>query len=116
MNWNKALLLFILVGVILYLIKTFKNKTFYPKKTRLLNLLDKAEIILSKYEGGYSGEYLSAKEFHKDFKKTILEYRNGDNSKIDLFYIWFAPTCHWDDFVGYEDSDIANKIFDYATC
>jgi len=68
--------------------------------------------MLSNYSGGYSGEYLSAKEFHEDFKKAIEDYIKGDNSKLELFYIWFAPTCAWDDFVGKEGEYLANEIFE----
>jgi hypothetical protein len=68
--------------------------------------------MVAKYKGGYSGEYLSAQEFYKDLKASINEYKNGDNSKLDQFYIWFAPTCQWDDFVGKEGESLANEIFE----
>ena len=68
--------------------------------------------MLAKYSGGYSGEYLSAQEFHKDLKSAVEEYKKGDDTKLDLFYIWFAPTCEWDDFVGKEVENLANEIFE----
>ena len=71
--------------------------------------------MLSKYEGGYSGEYLSAQEFHKDLKSSIADYINGDDSKLNEFYIWFAPTSLWDDFVGKEGENLANEIFEIVS-
>lgn len=71
--------------------------------------LKKAENILSEYSGGYSGEHLSAEEFHTDLVDRIKKLENGDESVIEDLWIWFAPTCQWDDFVG--DIDLGEKIF-----
>jgi len=71
--------------------------------------LKKAEKILSQYSGGYSGEHLSAEEFHKDLVDRINKLENGDISVIEDLWIWFAPTCQWDDFVG--NVDLGERIF-----
>lgn len=75
----------------------------------LLIDLKQAEKIVSEYSGGYSGEHLSAEEFHKDLVDRINKLENGDMSVIEDLWIWFAPTCQWDDFVG--DVELGEKIF-----
>ncbi len=84
----------------------FKNRN---KMDSLISDLKKAEKILSEYSGGYSGEHLSAEEFHKDLVDRINKLENGDKSVIEDLWIWFAPTCQWDDFVG--NIDLGEKIF-----
>ena len=66
----------------------------------LIKYLQKAESILSNYSGGYSGEILSAEEFHLKLKISIAKLESGDESVIEEMWLWFAPTCAWDDFVG----------------
>ena len=75
----------------------------------LITNLKQAEKILSEYSGGYSGEHLSAEEFHKDLVYRINKLEGGDNTVIEDLWIWFAPTCQWDDFVG--NVDLGEKIF-----
>ena len=75
----------------------------------LITNLKQAEKILSEYSGGYSGEHLSAEEFHKDLVDRINKLEGGDNTVIEDLWIWFAPTCQWDDFVG--DVNLGEKIF-----
>ncbi|MCF8387390.1 MAG: hypothetical protein K9G47_05870 [Bacteroidales bacterium] len=72
--------------------------------------LEKAEKMLSKYSGCYSGEYFSAEEYYNDFKIALNELKNGDNSKPDLFYRRFASSYHWDDYVGTEGIKLGNDI------
>jgi len=71
--------------------------------------LKEAEKILSEYSGGYSGEHLSAEEFHKDILDRIKKLESGDESVIEDLWIWFAPTCQWDDFVG--NIELGERIF-----
>ncbi|MBQ4912836.1 hypothetical protein J8L85_00205 [Maribacter sp. MMG018] len=115
MTWNNLLLILIAFGSMLLAWKRLTTKSLFPTKKRLVRLLEKAEKMVSKYEGGYSGEYLSAQEFHKDLKTAIVDYKNGDDSRLDQLYIWFAPTCQWDDFVGKEGESIANEIFEIVS-
>jgi len=75
----------------------------------LISDLKKAEKILSEYSGGYSGEYWSAEEFHKDLVDRISKLENGDEAVIEELWTWFAPTCEWDDFVG--DVNLGERIF-----
>ena len=71
--------------------------------------LNKAEKILSTRSGGYSGEYLSAEEFHTDLVNRIKKLSDGDESVIEDLWIWFTPTCQWDDFVG--NVELGERIF-----
>ena len=71
--------------------------------------LKKAKQILAEYSGGHSGKYLSAEEFYIDLSDRIAKLENGDESVIDDLWIWFAPTCQWDDFVG--DVELGERIF-----
>jgi len=79
--------------------------------TKLLVLLDKAEQIASKFQGGYSGQFLSAQEFHQALLNSINKLKEGDKSQIDALFLWFAPTSCWDDFIGKEGEGLANEIF-----
>ncbi len=79
------------------------------KMESLIRNLKKAEKILSEYSGGYSGEHLSAEEFHKDIVDRIKRLESGDKSVIEDLWIWFAPTCQWDDFVG--NIELGERIF-----
>jgi len=79
------------------------------KMDSLISDLKKAEKILSEYSGGYSGEHLSAEEFNKDLVDRINKLENRDKSVIQDLWIWFAPTCQWDDFVA--NVDLGEKIF-----
>lgn len=65
--------------------------------------------MLSEYSGGYSREHLSAEEFHTDLVDRIKKLESGDESVIEELWIWFAPTCQWDDFVG--NIDLGERIF-----
>ena len=78
-------------------------------KSSLIKDLKKAAEILSEYSGGYSGEHLSAEEFHQDLVDRITKLENGDDSVLEDLWIWFAPTCQWDDFVG--DVDLGERIY-----
>src|SRR5690554_2585517 len=115
MRLDNPLIIFIVFGIILLAWRYLTTKSFLPNKKKLLKLLDKSEKMVSKYEGGYSGVYLSAQEFHKDLNSAISDYKNGDDTKLDLFYIWFAPTCQWDDFVGEEGETLVNEIFEIVS-
>ena len=84
----------------------FTNRT---KISSLITDLEKAEKILSEYSGGYSGEHSSAEEFHTDLVDRIKKLENGDETVIEDLWIWFAPTCQWDDFVG--EIDLGERIF-----
>ncbi|WP_090261293.1 hypothetical protein [Roseivirga pacifica] len=75
----------------------------------LISDLKKAEKILSEYSGGYSGKHSSAEEFHTDLVDRIKKLENGNENVIEDLWIWFAPTCQWDDFVG--EIDLGERIF-----
>lgn len=82
----------------------FKNCT-----QSLINDLKDAEKILSEYSGGYSGQYFSAEEFHQDLKDRISKLENGNKAVLEDLWIWFAPTCQWNEFVG--DAILGERIF-----
>ncbi|MBD81444.1 MAG: hypothetical protein CL840_21175 [Crocinitomicaceae bacterium] len=55
---------------------------------------------------------LSAEEFTDKLKNEIDNIKKQDFPDLNLIWIWFAPTCHWDDFTKEDDSDIVNRIFE----
>ena len=83
------------------------------KLADLLILLDEAEILASEFTGGYSSRFFSAEEFHDALKSSILNLKSGDLTEIETLSIYFAPTGFWDQFVGMDGMDLANKI-DYT--
>ncbi|MDH4473328.1 MAG: hypothetical protein QE487_12040 [Fluviicola sp.] len=91
------------------------SKVDYWKKWEFFELLDDlhaAEKQLSEYKGGYSEEFLSAEEFHEALIDAIDDIEFGNQTDLTRFWLWFAPTCAWDDFVGQEGEELGNKIFE----
>lgn len=78
--------------------------------TKLIDLLDKAEKLVREFQGGYSGQFLSAEEFHQALFDSINKFKQGDQTQLDKLHIWFLPTFCWDDFVGKDGQDLANEI------
>lgn len=79
---------------------------------KLIALLEKAAHLSGQVSGGYSGEFLSAEEFHLALVESIAKLKSGDNSELDKLDSWFLPTSCWDDFVGSDGQDLANQISD----
>jgi hypothetical protein len=76
----------------------------------LIDLLDKAEKLASEFLGGYSGQFLSAEEFHQALVDSISKFKQGDNTQLDKLHNWFLPTSCWDDFIGIEGQTLGNEI------
>lgn len=81
------------------------------KMNRLLKLLDDAVQLSAEFRGGYSNQFGSAEEFHTALAQSVEKYKGGDNEQINSLWLWFAPTCSWDDFAGLDGQDLANEIF-----
>ena len=81
-------------------------------KQKLIELLNKAEKLVEQFSGGYSGQFLSAEEFHSVLVESIIQFKSSDNSQLNKLNIWFLPTSCWDDFTGREGQDLANEISD----
>ena len=77
----------------------------------LFDLLDEAEQLAGQFSGGYSNRFSSADEFHQALTKSITELKQGNTAVLYDIWIWFAPTCDWDDFIGRDGQDLANKIY-----
>ncbi len=78
--------------------------------TKLIELLDKAEKLADEFQGGYSGQFLSAEEFHQALFDSINKLKQGDNTQLNKLHIWFLPTSCWDDFIGRDGQDLVNEI------
>src|SRR6188768_3626284 len=78
--------------------------------SHLITKLEKAEKLLSQFRGGYSGKFLSAEEFHKDFLNNLELLKTGRMESLNEFYFWFLPTCHWDDFTNGDGLELGNEI------
>ena len=59
--------------------------------TTLFKLLDKADRIANKFQGGYSGQFLSGEEFHKALSESIKKLRQGDKTQIYICVLGFCP-------------------------
>ncbi len=91
------------------------SKVEYWRKWEFFELIEDlhlAENVLSKYKGGCSGAFLSAEKFHEELIDAIDDIEFGNQSDLTRFWIWFAPTSAWDDFVGEEGLDLGNRIFE----
>lgn len=85
------------------------------KIERLLKLLDEAENLAGQYTGGYSNTFLSAQEFHAALAESINKLKAGDYDQLNELWLWFAPTCAWDDFIQKDGEDLANQIHPLLT-
>ena len=79
---------------------------------KLLELLENAEELSSKFSGGYSAQFSSAEEFHWNLKESIHKLKHEDKAQLEILQFWFAPTCAWDSFVGSDGQDLANEIYE----
>lgn len=78
----------------------------------LINDLEKAKKLASEFTGGYSGEFISAEEFYSALSDRIERLKNNENEVLRDLWMWFAPTCQWDDFIGMDGLELGNKIFE----
>jgi hypothetical protein len=60
----------------------------------------------------YSNSFLSAEEFHQALRTSIKSLKEGNLSEISAMWLYFAPTCDWDDLIGKDGMDLANQIFE----
>jgi len=79
--------------------------------TEIISKLENAEKLLSEFRGGYSGEFLSAEQFHLAFAENLQLLKVGRLETLNEFYFWFLPTCHWDDFTNGDGLEMGNEIF-----
>jgi hypothetical protein len=86
-----------------------------PKLDRLYLLLERAEELAKQFTGGYSDHFFSAEEFHTALADSIIKLQSGDTDQLNILWLWFAPTCDWDDFVHQDGQDLANEIFPLLT-
>jgi hypothetical protein len=86
-----------------------------PKLDRLYLLLDKAEELARQFTGGYSNHFFSAEEFHTSLADSIAKIKSGDIDQLNNLWLWFAPSCDWDDFTNQEGQDLINQIFPLLT-
>ncbi len=80
----------------------------------LFNDLEQAGKILSEIKGGYSGIFISAEQFYETLKEEIYDLKHQNVPDFSQICSWFAPTSTWDDFVGMEGNELANRILERA--
>jgi hypothetical protein len=85
------------------------------KLERLIKLLDEAEKLVGKFSGGYTNNFFSAQEFHTALADSINKLKAGDIDQLNDLWLWFAPTCDWDDFIHKDGEDLANEIHPLVT-
>ena len=87
------------------------------KKYEILDLfkdLEKAKEILSQLTGGSSNSFNSVEDFYNAFVEELYDLKDQNVPDFEQICIWFAPTSAWDDFVGLDGMEIANRIFERA--
>ncbi len=104
------------IGNLEYHLKKVENYPLrYIQRISIIKLiadLEEAEQLASEFRGGYSGDILSAEEFHARLKEAIKLLKTGNHSVLDELWYWFAPTCAWDDFIGQDGLELGNRIFE----
>lgn len=87
----------------------------YTDFQQLIDLLKRANSLLSEFSGGYSGEFMSSEEFHEKLTETIVYLEESKLEYLLDIVVWFAPTSRWDDFVGLHDTEkLADQIYEIA--
>lgn len=81
------------------------------KFERLIKLLDEAEKLAGQFTEGYSNNFFSAQEFHTALTDSINKLKTGDTEQLNNLWLWFAPTCDWDNFILKDGLNLANEIF-----
>jgi hypothetical protein len=82
---------------------------------KLIGLLKRANSLLSEFSGGYSGEFMSAEEFHEKLKEIIVYLEELKVEHLLDILVWFVPASCWDDFVGIHDTEkLADQIYEIA--
>ena len=95
----------------MYINRNIKEKEIDSNEiNKLLVDLNLALEMLADYEGGYSNQFFGVDEFYRALSKEVDLISKGKRDFSNISN-WFAPTCSWDDFVGMEGIDLANKIF-----
>lgn len=97
-----------------------KNKPEIPKleywnKWELYDLLDDLHLaveMIEKKSGCVSDVFSSSKEFSDEISNVIEGIESWNKTDLTKIWLWFAPTCAWDDFMGTEGSELGNKIFE----
>ena len=83
---------------------------------KLIELLKRANSLLSEFSGGYSGEFMSAEEFHEKLTEVIMYLEESKLEYLLDILVWFVPASCWDDFVGIHDTEkLADQIYEIAT-
>jgi len=82
---------------------------------RLITLLERAEALAGQFSGGYSNNFFSAEEFHAALVDSIIKLKEGDTDQLNNLWLWFAPTCDWDDFIHKDGENLANEIHPLVT-
>lgn len=97
-----------------HLKKNQLSKIEYWKKWELFELIEdlhKAEKLLSTCKAGYSGEFISAEDFHRAFVDELYNIEFDNVADFTLMWRWFMPNCIWDDFTGTEGLELGSRIF-----
>ncbi|MBL8005029.1 MAG: hypothetical protein JNL36_08025 [Candidatus Kapabacteria bacterium] len=82
---------------------------------KLIDLLKRANSLLSEFSGGYSGEFMSAEEFHEKLTEVITYLEESKLEYLLDILVWFVPVSCWDDFVGIHDTEkLADQIYELA--
>ena len=93
------------------------NKIDIWKKYEMLDLfndLEQAEEILSTLTGGYSSKFNSVEDFLNEFVEELYDLKSQNVPDFEQICMWFAPTSTWDDFVGINGIELANRIYERA--
>ena len=82
------------------------------KLQKLIELLEKAENLVSMFSGGYTEKFNSVEEFHDALSESLNKLKSGELNEILKLDLWFLPTCDWDDFIGTKGVYLAQEISD----
>jgi hypothetical protein len=81
------------------------------KLNDLITLVQRAEEVAGQFSGGYSNHFFSAETFKQAIAASIVKLKAGNLKELDSLYLWFAPTCDWDDLIGKDGEALGNEIF-----
>lgn len=80
-------------------------------RSKLILDIREAHSLMKEFKGGYSNRFCSADDFAKALNFAIAELERGNDSICKDLWLWFAPTCDWDDFTGNFGFELGQRIY-----
>ncbi len=83
-----------------------------PLLQELITALEAALDVARQYRGSGSNNFYDIEEFCGVLEEVIAGFKAGNLMRLDDVWLWFAPTCDWDDLIGLPGFDFGNRVYE----